>query len=182
MATRGSLSKAATKRSSAPGRIAFMLLRWPRPKQSPAAERLSRWFLWPHESAVSSPLLCTRRVPRVLSTPYPQVKRVVGNERDAQSKQAGVLRKAAGTDEHGRDLPVTVVNARGKERTIGPDWHTNEQSGRERDSQSKQAGVLRHPPTHALAPPRRQLRASLIRPERPGSLRLAVHPPSAPRT
>ena len=111
-----------------------MLLRWPRPKQSPAAERLSRWFLWPHESAVSSPLLCTRRVPRVLSTPYPQVKRVVGNERDAQSKQSGVLRKAAGTDEHGRDLPVKVTDARGRERTLGPDWHTLEQAGRTSES------------------------------------------------
>ena len=121
-----------------------MLLRWPRPKQSPAAERLSRWFLWPHESAVSSPLLCTRRVPRVLSTPYPQVKRVVGNERDAQSKQAGVLRKAAGTDEHGRDLPVKVVNARGKERTLGADWHTQAQAGRTSESVTPAPTTTQH--------------------------------------
>ena len=86
----------------------------------------------PHAHTCRAP----RRVPRVLSTPYPQVKRVVGNERTSQSRQAVEQRKAAGRDEDGRDRPVTVTNSRGQKKTLGADWHTQAQAGRTSESVS----------------------------------------------
>jgi len=77
-----------------------------------------------------------RRVPRVLSTTYPQVKRAVGNERTSQSRQAVEQRKAAGTDEKGRYLPVTVTDGSGQEKTLDGDWHTQAQAGRTSESVS----------------------------------------------
>ena len=59
---------------------------------------------------------------------------MVGNERTSQSRQAVVQREAAGRDEDGRNRPVTVTDSRGKERTLGADWHTQAQAGRTSES------------------------------------------------
>ena len=72
--------------------------------------------------------------PACLATPYPQVKRVVGNERKSQSRQTVELRKEAGTDEDGRDRPVTVTDGSGQKKTLGADWHTQAQAGRTSES------------------------------------------------
>ncbi len=77
-----------------------------------------------------------------------QVKRVVGNERTAQSRQAVELREAAGTDENGRARPVTVTDSRGQKKTLDGDWHTPAQAGRTSESVTPAPTSTQH--THSV--------------------------------